>query len=860
MTPRWPIVAALVVAASWLAPPSGQAAAYVDRPVPLVFIEVFSRRGEPIVPIATGTGWLVTYDGYIVTAGHVVAGKGLPPDQLMVKGTLAGTTTPFDVDVVRSLSPDRDIALLKATNPPKADIFAHFHFRPLIPGTPFHLLGFPERGNPPQPRQYPSEVSAEGRLKFFGSARVAPGLSGGPALLTQAGRSWVVAIALAERLDGQGRVLNGEFLAVSDFWDVLVMARQRGRVDSGTPLLPVRLKNIPREGELTRTIASLQSGSTVLVTGGPGMEVREFVIELGYRLADDWQVPGAHVIFLNNPTTDSLVSALTQQLAVYGAAGLSPEQGLDEIRRRLGNGEKYLLVAADVVDPAVADTLNLIRESVPLIVGSSSHFVAPAFDVTQQLSGLDRKICVRFFAEEAGTPASADDGDEICRLLGGTPQAVRLVARLLGRGRAPRQAILRALKSGSLDLDGGLAPLQKAYELAYDGLGSEGKLLARLSVIGGDSFDDRAARATNGLDVDLALWGLARRNLIDQISSGRYRMNPLTRTFLAKKLDASDRLAALRAMTSYYLRESATTVSALELEWTNIAHAFDSCRLLPDAEISACQGAGVTWLGPTMKAAGRTDVLQTWTKTWLDSATTDAERRAAFLALATTEFEVSGHEAAATLLDSPRPYAEDPRDPNTVRLLLLRGRVAYEPSRNNDPQSAVLFASAEKVIRRAVDLARAIGDARTRDELLARAYRALGFIAGDRGDCTGADRWFTDSIALAEGSRASDELNRSRFNLGVIALRRGRYEDAKIQFTKYQQAIPSETLEEQGRALYMLAHVSLGQDDVPEAVRLLQAAKDAFERSGSPNLTLATERLRLVRTEASAPRWPACIS
>ncbi|MCP3974113.1 MAG: hypothetical protein GY720_06430 [bacterium] len=361
--------------------------------------------------------------------------------------------------------------------------------------------------------------------------------------------------------------------------------------------LPARLASfVGREAELVELEAAFATSRLVTVTGAGGAGKTSLAIEVGRRLAAEYQ-DGVWLIDLApvvdpGVVPDALVRALHLEQVLGLGAGLDKEavayvvEFLKERRALLllDNCEQVIEAAA-----AVAEAILLACPSVEILATSRDRLGIPGELLWRtpplEISGRSSDA-IRLFTDRAQAVNPSFSPDEleleliasICRKVDGMPLAIELAA---ARVRSlPVEEIARRLDTDLGVLRGasrGGAHRQRtlrttidwSYTLLTD---KEAKLFALLSVFHG-SFSLEAVEAiapsahlpaTEVLDT---LERLIDSSMVAPISlgdSGRYRLLETLRMYAAEKLAAdSDVDGAMRRLLDYFLLAVAPAQDAL---------------------------------------------------------------------------------------------------------------------------------------------------------------------------------------------------------------------------------------------------------------------------------------------------------
>lgn len=836
----------------------------------VVLIEVFPGTGETSIPMGFGTGWLASYDGYVITAEHVVTADGdLPWGQARLEGRIGGRRAEPLTFVARL---DGDLALLRFEWGAKRQADATFdRVRDDAPLTRAQVWVFgysSTRDTRPSVRSHVISVSGS---RLAGDGRLPHGMSGAPVLVIDPQHVDVVAMALAIVKNGQGGDVEAEYISAAKMRAAFRELDNRQAVLTRPhPLwLPHRSgASLFREGDAKRVVHALLDGGTVFVSGGPGTELEEFAVDTGDRLWQRVRMRNSHFVYVDASEQDlsGVLNLLVERLQRKYLTRATNEEKIQEIRTLLDRAERRVLIVHGVVSDDIVKTLLQIRGRTPLMVTSVHHRDAPAgaqFTVALRLGGLPREECVALVRAESGgfDTDTAGHVGSACDALGGLPAVARMVGVLLRQNVAIGD-ILEMIKidPAALDVERRLAPL---YERIVKSLHDDAQRLAMsLSVIGGESFDKEAARSVSGLPgAKLLLPRLFKVNLVEAVGD-RYRIAPITRAYLSGRLQAlPDQYARARgALLTHYLENFHGGPADYRAEWSNIQHALKVASELPDAtERRRWLAAAVPRLVPIMRSWGRWAEHDRWVRRWLASLDDrDVDGRLDALGTLTESAVEQGRDAdARTLIARAQQIPDASSRPAAAWIFGTLARLDVEPVVPGTPLEPARMARAHANITTFLSLAEKTVNPVARAAAQAAGFRRRGILLQIEGRLDEAGAAFKKSLALATDGGSREQRVRTLYHLGQLDTYTNAWEEAARKL-----AIVVEEAEEvdagvSANAFYMLGRVAREQRNLPAAERYFSEAVKRYELSGSRYVSAAHEQLAQVRRELQGDPPPA---
>ena len=680
----------------------------------LVLIRVRSTHDQGRIIRGYGTGWLLTYDGYVLTAAHVAnAGKKIPLENVILRGEIRGSSYPLEL--TKYIDDEEDIALLKFqwnTKQRAEKIVKDFYLESLGGSTQIVLVGF-VGGDDASPSSFTSRVSQDGDRRLLSDGKIPAGLSGSPAFWITNNRSYLVGMARSEIVNDERNAIQGVLIPTRVLWRMIEQARNIGDLHEPTPTwLPERFPGLFRSEDIDRIIELLGQNKSVLLTGAPGMEVHELAVEVGYRLWREWNLlPSSilHVRMTDSKGQRDIESVLTDLLEQLGKGYLrtdSLETKRHQVRKSVVDASVrrfVILEAAD--DPQILSSVLRLLEQTPVLATSTIRSLTSRELRSHYLVGLKMQDCQSLLTHEAGKPAQNSDDESsrktICELFGGTPAAIRIFGRLLRDGFTPRE-LVEELEANPPENWPNFDYLTRAYNRSIERLSvGDRKLLEATSLIGGRSFTTKAAAAAVGRpDIRFSLKNLENRNLLKRTGE-RYGMDFLIRALVQDDIAPDNRQTFQNNLVRHFL----SGAPPADGDWENIVSILQDCL---DSNSLALRDRCRQWSAPylpLLRERGMWNLHQDVAVLMYEqskSAGNYVGQGAALNARAEIELRKGREEAARKLLDEAEEIANKLDAEQRARTrFLLSWWYSNRADRDEDP--AQKNVDVEKAIKHATE-------------------------------------------------------------------------------------------------------------------------------------------------------------
>ncbi len=561
--------------------------------------------------------------------------------------------------------------------------------------------------------------------------------------------------------------------------------------DDFPPLRTLRRVNLPvqatpligRERELRELVELASSHRVITLTGTGGTGKTRLALALAAELADSY-ADGASWVSLASVTDRGLVAAAIAS-ALGAVEDLPTYLSGRALLLMLDNLEQVIEAGPEIGEllQGAQDCAAIVTSRERLAIAGEQEYPVPPLsphDAVELFTTRAREINPGF---EPGAAIGA-----ICERLDRLPLALELAAtrvKLLSEDRllARLEQRLPLLAGGRRDLPERQITMRAALAWSYELLSqTERRLFTNLAVFSG-GFELEAAEQICDADLDI-LQALIEKSLVRPSENGRYSLLETTREFALEQFAASDDCEEIRARHArWYLSLGVTarghgpecsdalirlrqdTADArLALSWA-LDHDIAGALPLADALFSASLGAG------------RVRELARWYERALadPNVLAPADRADALAGLGMTlEFEENVDPARTALTEALALYEEAANERGRVRVLNDLGGIEWVAGhseraiawheqalaiseRLDDPAEMVRslhylgdslrdtgeFDRATEFYARAIETCRKRGVGRDYSVL-----HSLGDLALDRCDLSGADRYYTESLAL----------------------------------------------------------------------------------------------------------------
>lgn len=574
--------------------------------------------------------------------------------------------------------------------------------------------------------------------------------------------------------------------------------------------LPASLTSfVGREREITEIDARLRHVRLLTLTGPGGIGKTRLALRIAENLRDEFE-HGVFFVGLGPIHQFELFpDAIARALGIEEGDNLL-ETLKDHLRERhmllVFDNFEQILDAAPLVNELLTAAPHLkvlatSREAL-FIYGENTYAVEPLpVPDERQQSDLEHFPSVALFLDRVRaalpdftlTGGDAAHVGEICRRLDGLPLAIELAAariRHLSLDEIVSQlaARLALLSSGPRDLPKRQQTMRGAIDWSYNLLATEAqKLFAHLAVFSG-RFTVEAARAVAG---NLDLERLVSANLLRQ-DENRFEMLEVLREYALERLtESGERPAAQRHHAAYYRdylesadphltgAQQATWYVSLEEAHHNLRAALDWSLEHHEYEITGRISA-VIW------------------RLWLVHSHLNEGRQRLAQALA----------VQAQMSD-------------LLRAKVLRGAARLEFFSSN-------YARSEALLTESLAFYRAVGDVNGQTTCLME----LGEIRSFQGDYAGAERFFSETLALMDDPRASGRL---MDNLGSVARTLGNFHDAELFYRESLEVErASGSPEGRARVLNNLAEMLRSQGKYAESIELYNESLELYRQLDIP--------------------------
>ncbi|MFE0676897.1 tetratricopeptide repeat protein [Streptomyces sp. NPDC058867] len=594
--------------------------------------------------------------------------------------------------------------------------------------------------------------------------------------------------------------------------------------------------------------ASTRTRPTVVVLhGAPGSGRTALAVRAAHDLRDQFR--GACVVDLRGDATEEApLSTRDALLHLLNRLGAPREQLLfrersspDQQVKRLGElyhqhltGLPVTIVLDDASDPEQvrallperSDSLVLVTARRPL--GLPADLPARVHELpVEPLAAAGAEELLGSVAQDASGPYDAESADDIHRLCGGLPLALRIAGSSLGP-RSPRRL------AADLGAYGPVEPVERVLWLRYTDQSETGRrLLRRLALAGRTSLGAAAAAAllaTDEAEATRHLVALAGAGLIDHVRGNRYRLHDLVRAFAQARLLDEE--------------EPAERTAAQERLIVNYADLADSVLRLVDGNMST-----------------RSDRFSPHGFTSLDEALRWLDDESSFITSALRHADGVNQAAVLELLGALCDYC------------LLRGDLYRLGEISELAQAVDQGLLLRSVQWRTGIAARQLGEldkARTtltsvvdlymeahHDAGAARALCSLGITLHHQGQLAEAARKLREALDLQASPHLATDRAWTMHALAAVERDRAHLSEALDLLTRSLELHRAgESVHGEAWAHFQLGQLGLRMGDVPRAERELRTALDLYGRThdarGEAWAMTQLARARLVDGDASA--------
>ncbi|HWS88149.1 MAG TPA: tetratricopeptide repeat protein [Pyrinomonadaceae bacterium] len=643
-----------------------------------------------------------------------------------------------------------------------------------------------------------------------------------------------------------------------------------GEVDGGTLIVKLpptvnALHQLPppprdftgRVRELEELMSRIERGGVTIsgLQGLGGIGKTALALKLAERLAPHY--PDAQ-FYLDLKGADkqplSVAEALSHVIRAYHPTVKLPEGGaeLKALYLSILHGKRALLLMDNAAGREQVEPL-IPPEGCVLLVTSRQHFHVPglfALDL-ETLSPEDARQLLLKIA-----PRIAEHADEIAKLCGYLPLALRLAASALAeRANLTPADYVRRLS----DVKTRLSLIEASLTLSYELLNPEQQRLWRVLSVFPDTFDAAAAATVWELDADAtqdALGDLLKFSLLDfDADTQRFRLHDLARLFSDSRLNDDERHAIHMRHSAHYL----TVLGKCDALYLKGGDAFKRGLVLFDAERRNIE-VGQDWArqhSSRDEAAARLCneypnvgvyvlTLRQHPRehiSWLEAALSAARRlndRASEGAhsgnLGYTYDDLGEYRRAIEFYEQHLTIARETNDRLGEGYALGNLGVAYKSL--GETRRAVEFHEQQLTITREV------GDRRGERNALG----SLGNAYADLGETQRAVEFYEQTLAISReiGDRVGE--GTALGNLGVAYSGLGEMHRA-VEFYEQQLTITREIGDRRGEANALFnTGLALGKfGDRAKAIAYVEAALEIYEQLESPTAEKARIAVTLLR-------------
>ncbi len=451
--------------------------------------------------ISSGTGFLVSTEGHLLTAGHVVEPAKLSGRVIQVVPT-GSELAPQEATFLKAQN-SPDVGLLKLPKEAVTGLqpLALSEYVGFALGQQLCTFGFRQGER--------ADTYLEGKVSQFQSdvvrynATTTAGFSGAPVFLEEG--DVVVGLHVQAQEVGHAEALSVELL--HDFLKTEGLAQLVRRVPVAKNPEPGSLQACPvglagwrdhqrlstfvgRKKELSEITTALRKGQRVGVTGIGGVGKTALVQEALWRLWESGDTQGG-VLWLDVGTRApyDIAQQIGRELCRSDLQGERDPHTLLQLLSRDLRARKTLVVLDNVATDEIEEELLRGLEGVRLIETRRATLRDESLTVKVTLSGLDREDCRQYFTNHAGlAPEQGAQQTQalnaLCSRLSDHPLGVKLAAQLhRERGGALGEYLQWLRNSGIQSLRTGehfSQDLTKTFEVSLGQLSAPQKQLYRV--------------------------------------------------------------------------------------------------------------------------------------------------------------------------------------------------------------------------------------------------------------------------------------------------------------------------------------------------------------------------------------------